>query len=72
MEYSNVTAFFDSDMWESIMSTAIDDQEKDSIWLMDQLVIRLNSAEFFLSINNHNRFHKEMYELEQIINVLTK
>ena len=70
MNYSSITAFFDSDTWESIISTAIDDQEKNSIWLMDQLVLRLNSAEFFLRTNNHNRFRKEMYELEQIINVI--
>lgn len=67
MSYDQVREFFNSQCWDDIMSQAIEQENTDSKYVMDQLVLRLNSAEFFLKKDIKNRFDKEMQELTNII-----
>lgn len=67
MSYDQVREFFNSQCWDNIMSQAIEQDNTDSKYVMDQLVLRLNSAEFFLKQDMNPRFEKEMQELTNII-----
>lgn len=67
-ELQMLSSFLNGDTWDQIVNDAIFDQDPDSIELMNNIMLRMSSAEFFLErkeINRHNNEVKQLVELTQ-------
>lgn len=63
-----LSSFLNGDVWDQIMNEAIYNQDPDSMELMDDILLRMSSAEFFLKhgeMNRHNNEVKQLVELTQ-------
>lgn len=67
-DLESLSSFLNGDVWDQIMNEAIFNQDIDSIELMDDILLRMSSAEFFLKqgeLNRHDNEVKQLVELTQ-------
>lgn len=61
-----LSSFLNGDTWNQIVNDAIFDEDTDSIELMDDIMLRMSSAEFFLKLGETNRHDLEVKQLVEI------
>lgn len=69
--WTDVTDFFNSKLWDEICDGAIKDDDQPSEELMSDVLLRFQSAIFYASTNNLTRFNKEVADLAIITRHLT-
>lgn len=70
--WTDVTEFFGSQLWDDICDEAIEDEHQPSLELMNDMLLRFKSAVFHATQNNLTRFNKEVEDLSTITRHLTK
>lgn len=69
--WTDVTEFFGSKLWDDICDEAIKDENQPSEELMNDMLLRFRSAVFYASSHNLPRFNKEVEDLSTITRHLT-
>ena len=69
--WTDVTDFFASDLWDAICDDAVKDDDKPSDELMNDVLLRFKSAIFYATTHNLTRFNKEIEDLALITRHLT-
>lgn len=69
--WTDVTDFFASDLWDDICDEAIKDENQPSEELMNDVLLRFRSSIFYASSHNLSRFNKEIEDLALITRHLT-
>lgn len=70
--WTDVTEFFNSQLWDDICDEAIQDEHQPSEELMNDMLLRFKSAVFYAANHNLTRFNKEIEQLSIITRHLTK
>ena len=65
-DLETLSSFLNGDAWDQIMNEAIFNQDLDSIELMDDILLRMSSAEFFLKRGELNRHNNEVTQLVEL------
>lgn len=63
---TTISEFLNSEVWEKIVDEAVYDKDPDSIELMEDIMLRMSSAEFFLNMEEHSRHEREVEQLATI------
>ena len=61
-----LSTFLNGDTWDKIVNDAIYQNDPDSVELMEDIMLRMSSAEFFLELGEHNRHDREIKQLVEI------
>ena len=69
--WTDVTEFFGSKLWDDICDEAIKDENQSSEELMNDMLLRFRSAVFYAASQNLTRFNKEIEDLSTITRHLT-
>lgn len=69
--WKDVSNFFTSQLWEDICDDAIKHDDQPSNELMNDILIRFQSAVFYAQEQNLTRFNKEISDLATITKHLT-
>lgn len=72
MNWLAVEAFFGSTAWDNLIEEAVTDENPDAKSLMDDILLRFQSAIFRVEIGDLLRFNKEVSELSTITNYVNK
>lgn len=62
-DLSIISTFLNSDMWDTIVNDAVYTEDPDSIDTMEDILLRMKSAEFFLNIGDVSRHEREVQQL---------
>lgn len=69
--WTDITDFFGSNLWDEICDEAIKDNHPPSEELMEDILMRFRSAVFYAAAHNLTRFNKEVKDLSTITRHLT-
>jgi hypothetical protein len=63
-----ISEFLNSDTWDTIVNDAVYTEDPDSVDLMEDILLRMKSAEYFLSVGAITRHEMEVQQLASMAN----
>lgn len=61
-----LSSFLNGKVWDKIVNDAIYQDDPDSVELMEDVMLRMSSAEYFLKIGEINRHDREVKQLVEL------
>jgi hypothetical protein len=63
-----ISTFLNSDIWDTIVNDAIYTEDPDSVEAMEDILLRMKSAEYFISVGAIRRHEMEVQQLAAMAN----